>query len=136
VTLDEFAAAVDALADRAEADLATECAEASGRAFLAVMQAVTPKRSGHLAASETLDAVIGSGPTAVAVVGAHARYAEFRNKGGTISVRNAKVLTDGVAFFGKSVTQKGSHYLERAEAAAPAEIARVCQTTLERFLTL
>lgn len=136
MNLAEFAAEVRALAERADAELARTCAEEAGRDFLTVLRMVTPKRSGHLADSESLDSVTGSGAVATAIVGAHAVYAEFREKGGTIHVRNAKVLTDGVSFFGKSVTQRGSHYFEKAEGLARPEIAAACEATLRRFLTL
>ena len=122
-----FAATVRGLADRAGTELAPVCAEEAGRDFLAVLRAVTPKRSGHLADSESLDSVTGGGPVATAIVGAHAVYAEFRERGGTIHVRNAKVLTDGVSFFGKSVTQAGSHYKERSAGPGQVALTQACK---------
>ena len=62
------------------------CAEGS-RDFLAVLRMVTPKRSGALMDSETVTGPTGSGAFAVAEVGPHIIYAEFRNEGGTISAK-------------------------------------------------
>ena len=131
-----FAAAVRGVADRAEAELAmVACAEGS-RDFLAVLRMVTPKRSGALMDSETVTGPTGSGAFAVAEVGPHIIYAKFRNDGGTISVRRARVLTDGVTFFGRHVTQHGAHYMERAEAAGRGAVERACQTAADRFISL
>jgi bacteriophage HK97-gp10 putative tail-component len=136
VDLAEFGGALRDLADRAETELAPECAREAGTDFLAILRAATPKRTGHLADSESLDSVTGGGSVATAVVGAHAVYAEFREHGGTIRVRNAKVLTDGVSFFGKQVTQRGSRYFEKAEGMARPAIEAACQAKLAEFLTL
>ena len=137
VNLGEFAAELKGLAERADADLARTCAEEAGRDFLAILRMVTPKRSGHLAASESLDSVSGGGAVAVAIVGAHAKYAEFREHGGTITKHSPGSLgTPAVGWFGHSVTQKGSHYFEKAEGLAGPQIAEVCRATLSRFLTL
>lgn len=137
VNLGEFAAALRGLAERAEADLAPQCAEEAGRDFLAVLRAVTPKRTGHLMESESLDSVTGGGAVAEAVVGAHAVYAEFRNNGGTITRHGPGSLgTPAVGFFGHSVTQRGSHYFERAEGLAVSQIQAACQGVLDRFLVL
>jgi len=137
VDLAGFAAAVRALAGRAETDLAPACAGEAGRDFLAVLRAVTPKRTGHLADSESLDSVTGGGPVAIAVVGAHAVYAEFREHGGTITKHTPGSLgTPAVGFFGHSVTQRGSHYFETAEGLAGPAIEAACQAKLAEFLHL
>ena len=142
MNLGEFAAALRGLADRAESELASTCAEEAGRDFLATLRVVTPKRSGHLADSESLDSVTGSGAVAEAIVGAHAIYAKFRNDGGTITAKkkNARgqymLGTPEVGFFGRSVTQHGAHYFETAEGLAGPQIEAACQGVLERFLTL
>ena len=136
MTLDEFAAAVEALADRAETELAPACARAAANEFLAALHVTTPVRSGALRASERVWRVWGSGPTAEAIVGPNIRYDHFRNEGGTISVRRAWVLTDGVRFFGRHVTQHGAHYMEKARGEASATIPAACVIALSDFLTL
>ena len=125
MNLAEAAAKFRAVADRAEASMARECAAAGARAFLPIEKSVTPVLSGRLRGSETVKAVTGGGTYAEAVVAPNTVYAHFRNFGGTIHVRRAKVLTDGVNFFGRSVTQAGSHYVERAHSAAagPVQVA-------------
>ena len=142
MNLDEFAARMQAVTDRAEEGLARDCAEEAGRDFLAVLRVVTPKRTGHLMESESLDSVTGSGPTAQAVVAAHARYARFRNDGGTITAKKKNrrgqymLGTPAAGFFGRSVTQRGAHYFERAEAQSQTEIEAACRAALDRYLTL
>ena len=132
----EGAAAFRGLADRAEADLALEACGEAARDYLAVLRQVTPKRSGRLADSETVTGPTGGGSRATAFVGPHIRYAAFREHGGTIHVRNAKVLTDGFSFFGKSVTQTGARYMEKAEGPGGAAVAQACRVVAARFFTL
>lgn len=136
MNLAEFAGAVRALAGRAEAELAGECARVAGREFLAALEVTTPVRTGALRASERVFSVSGGGAVAVAIVGSDLIYAKFRNDGGTIRVKRAKVLTDGTHFFGKQVTQAGSHYMERGEAEAAGPIQAMCAITLAEFLHL
>jgi hypothetical protein len=137
VNLAEFAAEIRVLAGRAEAELAAECARVAGKEMLAALEVTTPVRSGALRQSERVFSITGGGPVAVAVVGSDLIYAKFRNDGGTIHVRRAKVLgTPAVGFFGKSVTQAGSHYMERAEAEAAGLIQAMCAITLAEFLHL
>jgi hypothetical protein len=137
VNLAEFAAEVRALAGRAEAGLAGECARAAAKEMLAALEVTTPVRSGALRASERVFSITGGGPVAVAVVGSDLIYAKFRNDGGTIRVKRAKVLgTPAVGFFGKQVTQAGSHYMERAEVEAAGLIQAMCAITLAEFLHL
>lgn len=130
------AAAYRSLARRAEADLALEACGEAAKDYLAVLRAVTPKRSGRLADSETVTGPVGGGLHASALVGPHIIYAAFREHGGTIHVRNAKVLTDGVSFFGKSVTQAGSRYMEKAAGPGEAAVANACRVVAARFFTL
>lgn len=131
-----FAAEVRALAVRAETGLARDCAGAAARELLAALEVTTPVRSGALRASERIFSVSGGGPVAVAVVGSDLIYAKFRNDGGTIRVKRAKVLTDGAHFFGKQVTQHGSHYMERAEGEARGPIQAACASIVADFLHL
>lgn len=137
MNLGEAAAAFRALADRAESGLAREACEEAARDYLAILRAVTPKRTGRLAASETVDSVAGGGTRAVAVVAPHTVYAEFRDRGGTIYARNHRVLGNpDVGWFGKSVTQAGSHYMARAEGMAKGPVAGACRAAADRFFTL
>jgi Bacteriophage HK97-gp10, putative tail-component len=137
VDLAGFAAEVRALAARAESGLARDCAGAAARELLAALEVTTPVRTGALRASERIFSVSGGGPAAVAVVGSDLVYAKFRNDGGTIRVKHAKVLgTPAVGFFGKKVTQAGAHYMEAAEAEAIGPIQAACASIVADFLTL
>jgi hypothetical protein len=137
VDLAGFAAEMRALAGRAESGLARDCAGAAARELLAALEVTTPVRSGALRASERIFSVSGGGPVAVAIVGSDLIYARFRNEGGTITVKRAKVLgTPAVGFFGKSVTQAGSHYMERGEGMALGPIQAACTSIVADFLHL
>ena len=130
----EAAAKFRAATDRAEASMARECAAAGARAFLPIERSMTPVLSGRLRESEAVKAVRGSGAFAEAVVSSHLIYAHFRNFGGTITVRRARVLgTPEVGFFGRSVTQQGSHYVERAHAAAVGPVQVAIKAMAETF---
>jgi hypothetical protein len=137
VNLEGFAGEVRALAGRAEAGLAREACTEAARDYLAILRHVTPKRTGRLADSETIDSITGGGAVAVAVVAPHTVYAAFREHGGTITKHSPGSLgTPAVGFFGHSVTQAGSHYMERAEGLAAGPVRGACQMALDRFLTL
>lgn len=137
MNLGEAAGAFRALADRAESDLAREACEEAARDYLAILRAVTPKRTGRLAASETIDSVTGGGAMAVAVVAPHTVYAAFRDRGGTITKHSPGSLgTPAVGFFGHSVTQAGSHYMARAEGMARGPVSAACRAAADRFFTL
>ncbi|HZR50116.1 MAG TPA: HK97 gp10 family phage protein [Streptosporangiaceae bacterium] len=137
MNLGEAAAAFRAIAERAESGLAREACEEAARDYLAVLRMVTPKRSGRLAESERIDSVTGGGTFAVAVVAPHTRYAAFRNYGGTITRHKPGSLgTPAVGFFGHSVTQAGSHYMERAEGAAAGPVSAACRAVAGRYFTL
>lgn len=124
------------MAVRAEADMARDCAAAGARAFLPIEKSVTPVLSGRLRESEAVKAVTGGGSYAEAVVSPNTVYAHFRNFGGTITVRRARVLTDGTRFFGRSVTQQGSHYVERAHAAAVGPVQVAIEARADTFFKL
>lgn len=136
MNLAEFAGAVRELAVRAEAELAGECARAAAREFLAALDVTTPVRSGELRRSMHTFSVSGGGAVAIAIIGSDLIYAKFRNDGGTIRVKRARVLTDGAHFFGKEVHQHGAHYMEAAEGMAAGPIRAACQIELDRFLHL
>jgi hypothetical protein len=134
--LADFAARLREVADRAESDLALESCRMGAREYLAVLQEETPVRSGRLRASEHIWRVSGGGESATAILGPDIIYDRFRNDGGTIHVRRAKVLTDGVSFFGKHVTQAGSHYMERAEGPGRAALSRACKVMAGEIISL
>ena len=110
----EAASRARAVTDKAQASLARDCARAGANEFLAELHVTTPVETGALRASERVWRVFGGGAQAQAIVGPNIIYGAFRNYGGTIRIRRAKVLTDGTRFFGKQVTQRGSRYMERA----------------------
>ena len=132
-----FAGACRDLAARCEADLAREACTEAARDYLAILRAVTPKRTGRLAGSEKIDSITGGGAVAVAVVAPHTVYAAFRDHGGTITKHSPGSLgTPAVGWFGHSVTQAGSHYMARAVGAAKGPVAAACQVALNRMLVL
>lgn len=130
----EAAARARAVTDKAQASLARDCARAGANEFLAELHVTTPVETGALRASERVWRVFGGGASAQAIVGPNIVYGAFRNYGGTIRVRRAKVLTDGSRFFGKQVTQSGSHYMERAEDAAEGTMRAAMQAILSDYL--
>jgi hypothetical protein len=118
--LASFALALNRTAAALDSEAATRCARAAGGAFLGEFKKNTPVESGALRDSESME-VSGGGTHATAHVSTHlGLYASFRNDGGTIRVKHARVLSDGKSFFGKEVTQKGSGYLERTVEWADA----------------
>ena len=132
-----FAAEVRAVAGRAEAELAPECARVAAREFLAALEVTTPVLTGALRASEHVMGITGGGPVAVAEVGSELIYAKFRNDGGTITRHGPGSLgTPAVGFFGHSVTQAGSHYMEAAAGLAEGPIRAACVIKLDEFLHL
>jgi hypothetical protein len=138
VNLAEFAGACKALAERAEADLARECAQAAAREYLAALHVTTPVLTGALRESEHVMGVTGGGPVAVAEVGSELIYARFRNFGGTIHSKGPWPLRNRATgqVFGRSVTQAGSHYIENAEAWAEGPIRAACQARLDEMIRL
>lgn len=137
MNLGEFAAALRGLADRAESDLALECIQPAAREALAVLQMETPVRSGALRASEVIRSIGGSGAYAEAVYGPDIIYDKFRNDGGTITRHGPGSLgTPAAGFFGHSVTQRGDHYIERAEALARPNVETIVRAVVADFLTL
>jgi hypothetical protein len=139
--LSEWAAELSAAAARIEDGLAVTVVREQARDFLAIERIITPKRSGKLADSETIDAVTGGGTQAVAIVSPHIIYAQFRNDGGTITRkkrRPAVLGSYGGPYFGHgnpaTVTQKGSHYVERSEAEAKPVLTAVAEAVLTEFL--
>jgi hypothetical protein len=137
VDLAGFAGAVRGVADRAEASLANDCARTAAREFLGALQVTTPVLTGALRESEHVSGVTGGGAVATAIVGSDLIYAHFRNFGGTITKKSPGSLgTPAAGFFGHSVTQAGSHYMERAQAEAIGPIQAACRAYLDEFLVI
>jgi hypothetical protein len=137
VNLAEFAAAARDLAERAKAELAIEVARAGAKELLAALEVTTPVRTGALRASEEIREVSGSGAFATALVGPDIVYDRIQNDGGTIHVKRAKVLgTPEAGFFGKQVTIKGQHYMERAEEEAAPMVEAAGRAVLDEILHL
>jgi hypothetical protein len=137
--LGEWAAKLGEAARLMEDGMAETIVREQAKDFLAIERIVTPKRTGRLAESEKVDAVMGGGSHAEAVVSPHTVYAQFREDGGTITrhLPPPHVLGNpSVGFFGHSVTQKGSHYVERAEGVAAPLMTGVAEKVLEEFLDL
>ncbi len=126
--LAEAAARFREIADRAEASLALDCARAASTHALQALKGATPVLTGALRASEHVDAVFGGGERATAILAPHIIYATFRNYGGTISSKGPWSLHNAGTgqYFGRHVTQKGSHYMERGEAAGRGLVRAAC----------
>jgi hypothetical protein len=137
--LGEWAAKLSEAARLMEDGMAETIVREQAKDFLAIERIVTPKRTGRLAESEKVDAVMGGGSHAEAVVSPHTVYAQFREDGGTITRHLPPPHVLGAwpgPFFGHSVTQKGSHYVERAEGVAAPLMTGVAEKVLEEFLDL
>ena len=134
-----FAARLREVADRAEASLAVDACRMGAREYLEVMREETPVLTGALRSSEHVYSVSGGGESATAIVGSDLIYAHFRNYGGTITRKLPPPHVLGnpeVGFFGHSVTQAGSHYLERSEAPGRAVVAQACKVTADEIFEL
>lgn len=133
--LGELAGALRRAASELESHGAIDCAGQAGHAYLVVLRDVTPVLTGELRASESVDSERGSGTRAVATIGAHTDYAAFRNDGGTITAKRFPQLGNPSAgWFGKSVTQAGSHYFASAGAAAQGPVADACGKVIDGIL--
>lgn len=137
MNLGEFAGAARGVADRARESLAIEACRAAAKEYLAVLETETPVRSGALRASEAIRSVTGDGSHAVALAGPDIVYDRFRNDGGTITKHTPGSLgTPAVGWFGHSVTQRGSHYMERARDAAQSVIGTVVEIVADEIIRL
>jgi hypothetical protein len=149
--LAELAAKLKDLAERTETEFAAGCIREMAPAALAALKAATPKRSGKLAGSETIDSITGSGTTATAILAPHTDYAEFREYGGTIHAKDEPARSgrvhqpSGIPYrhslawaggFAMHVTQAGSHYMERGEAAGRGPCASAAAAFAAEFFTL
>ena len=133
-----FAGAVKALAGRAEASLAEECARAAATEYHAALDVTTPVLTGALRGSMHTMGVTGGGPVAVAEVGSDLIYARFRNYGGTIRSKGPWPLRNRATgqVFGRQVTQAGAHYMENAEGWAEGPISAACKIKLDEMIRL
>lgn len=114
---------------------ATAAAGAAGSRFLNLELPHVPVHSGALRRSFRMSGPAGGGTHAVSTVGSHGCvYAEIQNTGGVIHVKNARVLTNGEAFFGKQVTIPGQHYwtLDGKQGAITAAAERAVQVVVNR----
>lgn len=136
-----WAAKLDEAAAKLDGELALTVVREQARDFLAIERVITPKRTGALMASESIDSVSGGGTHAVATVGPHIIYAAFRNDGGTIhakpglgrkGMRPHTLHFNGV--FPLHVTQAGSHYVERSESAARGALDSVAESVIAGIL--
>lgn len=133
-SLEAFASALDRAARRLEDGGARRVADEFGQDFLAEFKRNTPVETGALQGSESME-ISGGGSSATVKVSTHlALYASFRNDGGTITVKRARVLTDGASFFGKSVTQHGAHYKEKTVTWAEGAIGGLCDQIVQEIL--
>jgi hypothetical protein len=133
-TLQELAGQLRAAADDASGSLAINTVRQMADIFLPILHACTPVLTGALRDSESVQSVSGDGVSATAIVAPDIIYADFRNDGGTIHVKRAQVLTNGTDFFGKQVTQAGSHYMEKADAAAQGPVQAAAQAAVDAII--
>jgi hypothetical protein len=137
VNLSEGAARFREMAEKASEGLAADCARAGAKEYLAGLFVTTPVLTGALRATEKINFVSGGGEHAVADVGPDIVYDRFRNDGGTITVKRAKVLgTPAVGFFGRSVTQSGSRYMERAVDEVAGTLPAAMQAIVSEYFTI
>jgi hypothetical protein len=126
------------IAEHCEEGLARDCAKAGAKEYLAALFVTTPVLSGDLRRTEKVNFVSGGGSFAVANVGPDIVYDRFRNDGGTITSHGPWPLRNRAtgAVFGHSVTQAGSHYMERAVDESEGPMRASMQTILDEYLTL
>jgi hypothetical protein len=139
---DELAEKWEAAAGRMD-NLAIDVCRAQAERFVEIERAVTPKRSGALAASEGIDAIGGGGAGAHAVVSPHKVYAEIENYGGEIaahgmsktSPKRVHVLAwDGG--FARRVHHIGKGYVQRAEGIAQGSLTAIAEGMLAEILDI
>lgn len=122
-------AALDALLIRTRN--ATRDATAKGaQVMVAYAMQFAPVRAGTLRRSIFADPVTQlSADTWMTEVAPHVIYARIQDLGGTIYPVRARALSwlgdDGLRHFARSVTIKGTFYMERAVAAAAPRIAQI-----------
>jgi hypothetical protein len=145
----EAAGRLAAAAARIQDGLAMDVCEAQALAFQQLERELTPKKTGALADSETIDSLSGGGSHAEATVAPHKIYAEFRNDGGTIHAKEGPARSgrlhqpSGIPYrhslawaggFAMHVTQAGAHYVQRAQAAAPGICRQAAEAVMDADL--
>jgi hypothetical protein len=132
------AAAFREVAKHCEESLALDCVKAAADVALVQLQIVTPVLTGQLRDSEHIDAVFGGGLHATAVLAPHKIYAHFRNEGGEINSKGPWSLHNAGTgqYFGRHVTQAGSHYMERGESAGRGPAREAIARVAAFYLTL
>lgn len=97
-------------------------------------QEAAPRDSGNLAGSiRVLDGPSDKG----GAYGSSLVYAWQREEGGTIYPRNGKYLVfeiDGQLVFARSVTQTGSHYMEKSRQRLEGRMTPIYQLAIDRTL--
>jgi len=139
-----WAARLDETAARAGAELAVTVAREQARDFLAIERIITPKRTGALADSETVNSVSGGGTHAVASVSPHKIYAEMEEDGGVIRAhgglgrkgKRPHTLHWEGGGFPLEVTHVGKGYVKRSEAAARGILDGVAERVTAGFFDL
>jgi hypothetical protein len=135
VTLEELAATLQECADRASASMARDVVDQMAQIYLPILKSVTPVETGKLRDSEVMNSISGGGAFAQAQAGPHMIYAQFRNDGGTIHSHGPWSLSNGSQYFGRVVTQKGSHYMEKAQAAASGPCEAAARKVMDEYTT-
>ena len=97
----DLAAALERIKAAVDSKSGEVCIKAMAPVALRYLQQATPVLTGRLRGSERVDSISASGRHGEAFIAPHTVYARFRNDGGTIHVKRAKVLSNGVSFFGK-----------------------------------
>jgi len=138
VNLSEAAARFREIAERCEASLALDAAKAAADVALVALQDATPVLTGALRRSEHVDAVFGDGEHATAILAPHIIYADFRDRGGTITSKGPWSLHNAGTgqYFGRHVTQAGSHYMQRGEDAGRGPAREAIAEVAARYISL
>jgi|SRR5580698_8401680 hypothetical protein len=131
----DLAAALERIKAAVDSKSGEVCIKAMAPVALRYLQQATPVETGRLRGSERVDSISASGTHGEAFIAPHTVYARFRNDGGTIHVKRAKVLSNGVSFFGKQVTQAGDGYLERGTEAGEGPCRDAASAALGRLIS-
>src|SRR5271154_4321587 len=143
------AARWQAVADRMAGSLAIDVCRAQAGKFVEIERAVTPKRSGALAASEGIKGIGGGGAAASAVVSPDKVYAGIENYGGEISAKGGEVwkTVNGKSrmyrhtlhwgdTFALHVHHTGKGYVQRAEGIAQGSLTTIAEGVLAEILDI
>jgi hypothetical protein len=132
----ELAALLRRVQAAVEEKAATEACRDAAVQFARIWRSNTPVLTGALQGSERIDSVSGGGTHAEATLSTHEpAYASFREHGGTIRVKRARVLTNHVEFFGRQVTQAGSWYTRRTLDVSGPALEQACRDALNRVIS-